>query len=855
MLESRLTTAADTFQTAEAKRFDLGRIDDATKTIERDVYDAPDAVEGKIAQAFALIDATPHLTAPEKEEKKRAARERLLVAGETGRIDADPAYALRLSRAESPDGRSNMAGSGAAGYFQFMPKTAGAIARRTSWGKDMTDEQAIAAIQEEVRSLPKGQIGPKQREMEGIYTADSNAALKKAGLPINDATRYALHAFGVGGGVSLLKADPGMKIGDWVKTVQWGVSPDLVLKQNALDPNKTVGDLQADLGRRIGGGSGGTLPAAGGAPAGAAPRRQLVGVPDGISLDAALKLRNYADARLKTLQSDAGENARLVEQEVMLGRRDPSELTGVANNYRRLGMTAQANYYDYLAGKPDLIRQWAQAGSEEQRAIITKSASPVAAGAEVASAERKRLLSEASKQAEGRFTTIEAALKGDAKLDQVLPQLQEVYAVARQSGNTGLVDKVEKLIGERRTIEQFRSMSSGTQSAILERATNQLAQDGGAPEAFVVVQKLEADHKAYVDALGKDAFSAGSDRFSLHVNPIASLSPTPQTISALQTRAAQARIVAAKEPTVAETIVPFTGDEMASLTARINAAPANQKVQMLGTLSAGLGPQMFAQTMKAMAKNGHGALAWAGGLTGVDPQAARTILEGQEVRKMNKGAVPQGADLTRAVDEVVGTTFRNSAEARAMVGDAVQAAYAKLAFDAGKMDGKYDSDLAAKAIKLTVGNIVSFRGEKMIAPTRETSEGGFRDAWGRLQDSDLPDLRSMEGDRIDAARIMRYGVPSSAGDGKYIVRLPDRGGTLKVIPDPNWRPDPRNPNEGHPPWILDMTPLLARQPRDRSTMTLNKLRSIERERQMRTEGTPPGAQFGPGQVDTGVRLP
>lgn len=179
-----------------------------------------------------------------------------LSAGGGGELDP---YHRRVATVESPTGAPNMLGSGASGYFGFMPQTAAHYANKTTWGKGMTPQQAIAAINEEVKTYPIGTIGPKQRELMTLITADHDASLGKAGLPVSDANRYATHWFGPGGGPALLRADPNMKVGDWVKSVNWGFSPDLVLKQNNLNPDMKVGDLQGLIRAKMGGG-GVTIP-------------------------------------------------------------------------------------------------------------------------------------------------------------------------------------------------------------------------------------------------------------------------------------------------------------------------------------------------------------------------------------------------------------------------------------------------------------------------------------------------------------------------------------------------------------------------------------------------------------------
>lgn len=147
-------------------------------------------------------------------------------------------YYGKVEAAESPDGRDNTAGSGAYSKYQFMPGTAQEYAAKTPWGAGLAPDQVKAAV----TSDPA-----KARQLAEMYTANSDGALRGAGLPVTDSNRFALHRFGPAGGVSLLRADAGMPVADWVRSIQWGagVHPDAVMKQNALDKYVNVGDLRS----------------------------------------------------------------------------------------------------------------------------------------------------------------------------------------------------------------------------------------------------------------------------------------------------------------------------------------------------------------------------------------------------------------------------------------------------------------------------------------------------------------------------------------------------------------------------------------------------------------------------------
>ncbi len=142
--------------------------------------------------------------------------------------------------AESPTGEDNRAGSGALSKYQFMPATAAALARRTSWGAGLTPDTVKAAVQGDP-------TGGRAKELYGLYEGDSRAALNRVGLPVDQTSILALHRFGQSGGTSLLQAPANMPVTQWVNSVNWGpgVAADAVIRQNRLDRYNTVGDLRS----------------------------------------------------------------------------------------------------------------------------------------------------------------------------------------------------------------------------------------------------------------------------------------------------------------------------------------------------------------------------------------------------------------------------------------------------------------------------------------------------------------------------------------------------------------------------------------------------------------------------------
>lgn len=186
-------------------------------------------------------------------------------------------YPDRIQATESPNGATNPQ-SGASGFYQFMPKTAHGLAQQTAWGRGLSVDQVMQVIREEAAVGRKD----KQQELLALYNRASDTALQQAGIPANDVTRFALHAFGPAGGVSLLRAPDNMPVADWVRSVNWdGASPEQVIAQNNLGKYQTVGQVKQDfIARRIAGSQAPSVAPQAGQPPRPVQMAQAGGMPD-----------------------------------------------------------------------------------------------------------------------------------------------------------------------------------------------------------------------------------------------------------------------------------------------------------------------------------------------------------------------------------------------------------------------------------------------------------------------------------------------------------------------------------------------------------------------------------------------
>lgn len=105
-------------------------------------------------------------------------------------------------------------------------------------------------------------------EMTAAYAADNAGILSKAGLPVNDGTKYLAHFAGPQGAVGILNADP--------STPARSILGDAAVKANPFLATMTAGDVAAWSSRKMGGAS---------APLSIAGPQQPAAAPASVSYD------------------------------------------------------------------------------------------------------------------------------------------------------------------------------------------------------------------------------------------------------------------------------------------------------------------------------------------------------------------------------------------------------------------------------------------------------------------------------------------------------------------------------------------------------------------------------------------
>lgn len=144
--------------------------------------------------------------------------------------------------------------SSAGGLFQYVDKT---------WNESVILARNAGALPPEYAGLSDAELREKKMD-PGLQTAvmayDEGRyenVLNARGLPINNASKYMLHHFGMGAGAAVLsaaEANPGASAKSvWDANPQWNQSWATVVAANpGLSFNMTVGELKAYGGRHVG---------------------------------------------------------------------------------------------------------------------------------------------------------------------------------------------------------------------------------------------------------------------------------------------------------------------------------------------------------------------------------------------------------------------------------------------------------------------------------------------------------------------------------------------------------------------------------------------------------------------------
>jgi hypothetical protein len=251
---------------------------------------------------------------------------------------------------------------------------------------------------------------------------------------------------------------------------------------------------------------------------------------------------------------------------------------------------------------------------------------------------------------------------------------------------------------------------------------------------------------------------------------------------------------------------------MSGITQKLDAMPPVQAQQFLQKLAAAVPDQAIALIGDQMSKKDpvsdsySAALAlYKRGQPG-DLEIANRIVTGMNLWQKGgpDGKTRIGDDklLQSTIDDaLVKARAGMGADAIRLQNNAITANY--IALTANKPDRtSIDTDMLNKSIQEVVGKTMTHKDAATIIP-REIEPYQFRNGVAAITQADVANLRpTAQGQPITAEVVRQQGQFIPAGDGKYMVSIPDplRAARTSFLIDANTGK----------PWIVDIKPLIAR---------------------------------------------
>lgn len=203
------------------------------------------------------------------------------------------------------------------------------------------------------------------------------------------------------------------------------------------------------------------------------------------------------------------------------------------------------------------------------------------------------------------------------------------------------------------------------------------------------------------------------------------------------------------------------------------ATPAEQG-QLLASMVRTLKPDTLMATMQAISDKGDKALATAGAIYGVNPDAAEGIIRGQALLRENARLAPTDSKENRAnIDAILPLSMfaANLEGARQTLLDAATARYADLSSIAGDTSGELNPKRMQQAVTEVTGGMLDFNGSPVIAPVYGMTQDEFDDMTDGLADGDLSGASTSEGEPISARDLRAYGRLRALAAGRYLVEF------------------------------------------------------------------------------------
>jgi len=323
------------------------------------------------------------------------------------------------------------------------------------------------------------------------------------------------------------------------------------------------------------------------------------------------------------------------------------------------------------------------------------------------------------------------------------------------------------------------------------------AEDGASVDERELIDRLQFMHKRAIQGLDNDPYGYG-----IETNVV----PAPAALDFADPGALTANLQARQQAVGAIGQRFNTGpigvlrpQEADALARRYKLGTTDERLAIVSTMANALEPDTLKATLAQFAgKADMQNLAFAGALQQLNPEAAAGVIRGEALLAENSKLAPENTDSNRQTIDGSGSgdglfpiSLFGPGMARARNGmmGAITARYADLSFTAGDTSARLNRDRYNQSIADVSGGLLSFNGQKIIAPQYGVTQDQFDTLIDGLTDENLAGAVTAAGEPVTADQLrggfFRDGANLLAvADGRYIVAFGNPGSqTYAVKPD------------------------------------------------------------------------
>lgn len=728
-----------------------------------------------------------------------------------------PNYDSRIFKAEA--GGSNpfiVNAIGALGKYQMIPSTYTQAAQQTDWGQGKSPGEIKSLL------LDPKDGSARQDQLQGILKGQQAKALMSSGVPVNDLSMYMTHFFGTGAGPRFMQVSDSTPLRDGLVTAHGGDSGfvDKVYASNPFLKNiRTVGDLKADMAKRIGFDQENAISGVG------FDRAKLESVKGSILTDASvpLEVRTAAAAKIEKFVG----NVEATRNSTLKGLDDSLEATTQAmilspSTYKKGTLSDLASAYDAagdkskgvntraLSAAEDLLLGFSTSTDAAQRrileALLPGKAKALASGLIAADNEGR---AEAAKAARSEMEGLNTAYAAGVEPGTLDKKAAKAVDYAIRANDTELANKIITDFAAHKAAFAVAQGTPVQQDAAIAEMRRRIAA-GQQDNATIKTAEAAEKMKAHQDAeFAKDPLQAGSVLYAPDLGPL-------PPVTDLAARAAYAAKIGAKRGGIP---VPALNDaEITSVKNQLDAGTPQDAIKLfagLSTLPAEQIPLVAARlaghkdASDPISQSYAAALSFYADRTPEGMAKAQMILQGAQYMKEagtgDKKAPTSKPGWKQALQDKMGNAFVDmGGKLPATIESAVQAMYVYQMHRAGKQGEDLDQDVLQQSVEAIVGKTITRNGQTLIPP-RGVEDYQFDGAVRSITDGDVASLKTLNGSPVTSEKVIRYGRFSNAGkEGQYFVQIPDpaNGNAPGYVQDANGKP-----------FVLDIRPLLERASR------------------------------------------